>query len=100
MQSLLTYALALFGFCFIVGSSGISLPLREWMAKFRIFSWPLKLIECAACLSFWCGLFCSYFFHAHVIAIVGTTFAHPFIFALFSCGSSAFLGLLTGLIRG
>ncbi len=54
------YALAAFGFAYIIGFSKISLPFREWLEIFgRRFAparWLLALIECPACVGFWWGV--------------------------------------------
>lgn len=85
------YVFTLFGFCYIVGHSVITLPLRKWIATKPFSKWPLTLIECPACMSFWIGL------------AVGIWYPvlpqHPIMFALLSCGTSAFLGLVSGLME-
>lgn len=89
MIAFLLYALASFGFAFIVGFAKISLPFRSWIAqkttvieidrravdpsvrdhyppseheefRFGAFGlWFIALLECPACLGFWLGVFAA-----------------------------------------
>lgn len=95
----LCYSVALFGLCYVIGHSKITLYPREQINRVRFLRWPLALIECPACFSFWIGLFTAWMWPIHTINIVGSTFAHPLIFAFLSCGSSAIIGLFTGLME-
>lgn len=63
LVSLVAYLLGAFGVVFVVGFSGISLPMRKAIAPKHLLSWGdlfrqwlISLLECPACLGFWIGL--------------------------------------------
>lgn len=73
---------AIYGWAWIVSSSKISLPFREWVARQTPEdSLFLTLIECPVCLSFHGGwiagafVFGLGFFGCIALALVATTFA-------------------------
>jgi hypothetical protein len=92
--ALLIYTIAIFGFVYIVGHARISLPVREWIAT-TPFAAVLALIECPACLSWWCGLGAGFGGFAP-IPFPSLTVA-AFALAFYSAGSSYLLARLTGL---
>ena len=99
LRELLVYIICLFGFCFIIGHSGITLKGRTWLAKRS--EYLTELIECPACLSWWVGLLIGGFNPAYANSLIGcseVTHIAATAFALFSCGCSAIIGLATGLI--
>lgn len=94
---LLYYTVAVFGLCYVVGHSGISLGVRTRLAgagHVRL----VQLLECPACLGFWAGLGCVLvvFFlrldvpHARVVLP-----SLPF----YNAGAGFLLGRATGWIR-
>ena len=75
IYDLLVYCLAAFGLAFIVGSSKITLRLRNMIAgppvsepslSRSVRRFFVELIECAACFGFWEGLAAVFFFSALV----------------------------------
>jgi hypothetical protein len=91
--ALALYALALLGFAFIVGHSAISLPFREALAilgaRFAPARWLLKLIECAACISWHVG-----FWYA---LAKGARLSTAFVWALISSALALLSSRLAGL---
>lgn len=63
------------------------------------FRWPITLAECPACLSTWIGFIFAFARPQVTMDLAGPYFANAFLFALLSCGSSAFLGFITGLME-
>jgi hypothetical protein len=99
LTAVLVYAVAAFGFAFIVGHSRISLPARALMQTVgeRLlpiaalpFRFVLMLIECPACLGFWEGLAYALAFHP--------SWASWWELALFTSGSNFLLGRFSRLI--
>lgn len=105
MISLLVYAVASFGFAYIVGHSKISLPMRQMIdpgaptvemtggkVARGVF---LMLLECPACLGFWTGLFAALFLNVWPdVSHLGS----PLACALFTSGSNLLLSKLGGLL--
>jgi hypothetical protein len=94
VTDLLIYVVACFGFWWIVGRSGISLPVRVAIA--RRFLWPIELVECPGCFGFWtgvaCGIVCAH--RDALLTIVGSAL-------VFGCATSASnLLLFSAAIRG
>lgn len=63
------------------------------------FKWPLMLVECPACLSTWIGAAVAWWW-PELAHAAGGLMGGVVPFALFSCGSSAFLSFLVGLTSG
>lgn len=102
LTNLLLYSVASFGFAYILGHSGISLPARKLLDPGGSTPNPgvavrvllLALIECPACLGFWTGLVSALWifsvFPGHGwMGVIGS--------ALFTCGSNLLLARLAGL---
>lgn len=121
---MLVYALAAFGFAYIVGHAKISLPIRlaiepdppkrvsddEGSSIRRVktretFSdslrwWLLMLIECPACVGFWVGLLSfGRLFTPAIEGGVSGRWAGAFQLALFTCASNLLLAKLAGLME-
>jgi len=100
IYDLLVYCLAAFGLAFIVGSSKITLRMRNAIAPLpkadrtlanglrRFF---IELIECAACFGFWEGLAALYFFSALV--------PRWWILPLLTSGVNLLLAKIAGLMN-
>lgn len=142
MLNFILYAVSLFGFCYIIGLSKISAPIRNWLFKrvvateveckkcggkiisvinvqngsiysccekctsdsytdavWQPFKWPLQMLECPACLSTWVGAFIGLFVPRFAVLVCGIHFGRWYMFALLSAGSSAIIGLLTGVME-
>jgi len=99
MKELLIYVVSLFGMCFILGHSQITLKHRIALAK--KFEGFVDMLECPACLSYWIGLFIGLSAPEYVNGLLGFNlprFLAATAFAIFSSGSSAIIGLFSGLI--
>lgn len=94
------YCLAAFGLAFIVGSSKITLALRNkiagsptktlgWSRALRAFF--VELIECAACFGFWEGLAAVFFFSSLV--------PHWWMLPLLTSGVNLLLAKVAGLMN-
>lgn len=89
-------ALAIFGFCYIVGHSTISLPVRTRLAQNRVGNFFVQLLECPACASFhagWVTYLCSDFYWIGPKSFYGAVIAGCFFAA-----TSFILGRATGII--
>lgn len=89
--------IAVFGFCFIVGSSKISYGPRRMMydrggLPGRIF---VMLIECPSCLGFWIGLLAG---GLHPPQGFGR-FSFALLMGCYMSGANFILGKITGLIH-
>jgi hypothetical protein len=107
------YTLAAFGFCWIVGHSTLSLPLRQRYTDWSKGGNPdaldpllITLAECPACLGFWVGfavgVFCALRGGAEAAA---PSFAADLravgagvLLGCYTSGVNYVLGRLTGLI--
>ena len=99
MKELLIYVVSLFGMCFILGHSQITLKHRIALAK--KFEGFVDMLECPACLSYWIGLFIGLSAPEYVNGLLGFNlpqFLAATAFAIFSSGSSTIIGLFSGLI--
>jgi hypothetical protein len=88
--------IAQFGFCYVVGHSAISLPIRERVAAAtRAGEWFVELLECPACLGWWLG------FLTGVVMLISTLHAWREALALpfFVSGTNYLLGRATGWIK-
>lgn len=88
-------AVSIFGFCYIIGHSTISFPLRTLMARNRFGAFVVSLMECPACASFhsgWIVFLGSDFFWLGPKTIVGA-----FASGCFFAGTSYLLARLTGI---
>lgn len=68
----------------------------EAQSYWYLFKWPLMLVECPACLSTWIGAAVAWWW-PELAHAAGGLLGGVIPFALFSCGSSAFLSFLVGL---
>ncbi len=105
MVELLFYTFAAFGFCWGVGGSTLTRPVRESIAKTAqrtrddglsfepfVLSALLQLAECPACLGFWTGIACG-------AALAGWHFRLSIIaVGFYTAGVNYVIGRLTGLI--
>ncbi len=96
---LLVYALASFGFAFIVGWSKISLPFRMWLGARNQLAvvWLLALVECPACLSTWTGFAAGAWAWKHGLTAPLGWFTSMWVAGLFTCASSLILARVVGL---
>jgi hypothetical protein len=103
--SLALFFLACFGFAFAAGHARISLPLREWIDPGHkaetpggvARAWLIALMECPACLSFWCGLLGGLLYVEPPAAVPRLLWAVELAFA--ACAVSFILATVTGLTR-
>lgn len=71
---------------------------HSWKEEHRLGWWFLDLIECPACLSTWCGIGIAIFLPETAKQIAPVDF-YRIVLPLLSAGSSALLGLVTGLMH-
>ena len=99
--TLLFYTFAVFGLCWGIGGSKLTLPIRVSFAAWieteeahgqpvRASAFLLDLIECPACLGFWFGLLFGF--------IDGAGYKGAISIAFYTAGVNYLLGRLTGLI--
>ena len=76
------------GLAWVIADSKISLPFRRFIAETTgEDGWPVRLLECPACLSFWLGLGAGGFLHMGFWGAIAL--------GLFACGISIVLAALT-----
>jgi len=76
------------GAAWVIADSKLTLPFRNGAAAaFGEDTWPMDLLECPACLSFWLGLAAGGFMHMGFFGAIA--------FGLFACGTSFVLAALT-----
>lgn len=97
---LIGFSFAAFGFCYIVGGSRISFPVRTAVANHGSIAggWLLELIECPACLGAWVGGFVGIGVSYHFGLTAGESFIVALGLACYTAGVNYILGRLTGLI--
>jgi hypothetical protein len=99
LVSLIIYTLAAFGFCWGVGHSKLTLPLRssmDYYTRTRVLGrgpvyLTLLLMECPACLGFHVG-WIAYALH------VAPVFTSWYTAAFYTAGVNYLLGRVSGLI--
>lgn len=108
MTQLFVYTVVAFGFAYVIGHSIATRGVREWLssgytgeelaAKYPNIAWFLALIECPACLGWWCGLAAGAF--APMFGFVSLPIAaSAIVFAFYTAGSNYLLARLTGLME-
>jgi hypothetical protein len=95
--NLFFYTITVFGFCYAVGHSKISLRPREILSRYPIGETFVEMAECPACLGFWLGLIAGTIL-PFITPIPVPTALSPFLFAFYTCGTGFLLGRLTGWI--
>jgi len=105
LAMLLLYTFAAFGFCWGVGGSLLTRPIREALGAFadsfvpehastrsllqRLVTGGLLLIECPACFGFWIGL---------AVGLLSGFGWYALALAFYTAGTNFLFGRLTGLI--
>lgn len=98
-MNLVLYSLSLFGFCYGLGQSALTLPIRVYFSRWNWMKWPLTLIECPACLSYWIGTLVAFIWPTETITIAGPVFGSVLVFSFLSAGIAAVIGLFTGIME-
>jgi len=98
--NLFFYTITVFGFCYAVGHSKISLRPREILSRRQPGIFLVELAECPACLGFWLGLILGIFFPSILSSFNGDlpNITIPIVLAFYTCGTGFLLGRLTGWI--
>jgi len=100
LTALVAYLLTTFGFCYVVGHSKISLPVRELLSKALLGRMLLALVECPACLGWWVGLLTagSYPPLTPFPVFPHETWLNVFAWAFATCGAHYLLACWSGWI--
>lgn len=104
--SLTFYSISVFGFCWVIGASKITLPPRNLLNNLAapttrqkplrvVSSFLLSLVECPACLGFWVGLVVGF----QICAQLGQPRLLAIALGFYTTGVNFLLGRATGLIE-
>jgi len=103
--ALVFYTFTAFGFCWGIGASKLTLPLRNLLAYLAapatrrksvrvVASFVLALVECPACFGFWVGLVAGW----RVTIFIGAPLYWALALAFYTAGVNYLLGRASGLI--